>query len=66
MDFRAYHQEKLKNKEDARLFLEVALEAYEEDGDVQTFLRALKDVTKAQGGFSKLAQQSTLNRQNLY
>ena len=64
--FRHYHLEKLKDKEEARLFLEVALEEYEEDGDTQTFLRALKDVTDAQGGLSELSKKSNLNRQNLY
>tara|TARA_A100000171_G_C2140103_1_gene154479 strand:+ start:1225 stop:1563 length:339 start_codon:yes stop_codon:yes gene_type:complete len=64
--FRHYHLEKLKDKEEARLFLEIALEEYEKDGDTQIFLRALKDVTNAQGGLSALAEKSTLNRQNLY
>lgn len=65
-NFRQYHLEKLKDREEARVFLEVALEDYEAEGDPQLFLRALKDVTEAQGGLSALAEKSKLNRQNLY
>lgn len=58
--------ESLKDKENARGYLEVALEAYEEDGNMEAFLTAIRDVAKAQGGFSKLAKKTNLNRSNLY
>jgi probable addiction module antidote protein len=64
--FKDVLHEDLKNPQEAKAYLEVALEAYEEDGDAEAFLMALRDVTEAQGGISKLAQRTHLNRQNLY
>ncbi len=64
-DFKEYHIEKLCDPEEARIYLSVALEEYEQDGDADAFLLALKDVTEAQGGLTKLVQQTKLNRQNL-
>jgi probable addiction module antidote protein len=59
-------QERLRDPEYARIFLDVALEEYEKDGDTEAFLLALRDVALAQGGLSKLAERIKLNRQNLY
>ncbi len=59
-------RERLYDPEYARVFLDVALEEYEEDGDTEAFLLALRDVAEAQGGLTKLAEQTNLNRQNLY
>ncbi len=59
-------RERLCDPEYARVFLDVALEEYEEDGDTEAFLLALRDVAEAQGGLTKLAEQTNLNRQNLY
>ena len=55
-----------KNPEDASLYLTEALSDLEIDGDVESFLKALKDVTEAQGGIGELAKKTNLNRQNLY
>lgn len=65
-DFKDYHIEKLRDPEEARTYLSVALEEYEQDGDTEAFLLALRDVAEAQGGLMKLAQRTKLNRQNLY
>lgn len=65
-DFRDYHVEKLRDPEEARIYLSVALEEYEKDRDTEAFLLALRDVAEAQGGITKLAQRTMLNRQNLY
>jgi probable addiction module antidote protein len=65
-NFDNYHIEKLKNEKYARVYLEVALEEYETDGDSQSFFNALKDVAKAQGGLSHIAEKANLSRQNLY
>jgi len=65
-DFKDYHIEKLRDSEEARVYLSVALEEYEKDGDTEAFLLALRDVTEAQGGIAKLAERTKLNRQNLY
>ena len=67
--FRKYEdslKERLLDPEYARVFLDVALEEYEQDGDTEAFLLALRDVAEAQGGITKLAEQTKLNRQNLY
>ncbi len=37
-----------------------------EDGDLNVFLLALKDVAKVHGGFGKLSTASSLNRRALY
>lgn len=47
-------------------FLKLALEEYQKDGDEKTLLIALRQVTIANGGFSKLAQETGLSRENLY
>ncbi len=65
-DFRDYHLEKLSDPQEAEVYLEVALEDYETDGDFEAFLLALRDVAQARGGITKLAQRTNLNRQNLY
>ena len=59
-------QERLRDPEYVRIFLDVALEEYEKDGDREAFLLALRDVVEAQGGIGKLAKETNLNRQNLY
>lgn len=61
-----YLIEKLKDPEEARAFLEISLEDYEEDNDLEAFMLALRTIAEAQGGINKLAEKSHLNRQNLY
>lgn len=56
----------LRDPESAKAYLSVALEEYEKERDSEAFLMALRDVAEAQGGLSKLAEKSHLNRQNLY
>ena len=64
--FKDYHIEQLRDPEDARIYLSVALEEYEADGDLEAFLLAVSDVAEAQGGMSKLAERTSLTRQSLY
>lgn len=59
-------KERLADPEYAKVFLDVALEEYEEGGDIEAFLLALKDVAEVQGKISKQAEQTDLNHQNLY
>jgi len=66
LDYGEYLRERLKNPEEAALFLQVAFELYEEDKDSEAFLMALREVAEAQGGLSHLAEKTHLNRQNLY
>jgi len=65
-NFKDYHIEKLRDPEEARAYLDIALEDYEEDGDTEEFLMALRDVAEAQGGLTKLAEETDLNHHNLY
>ena len=47
-NFKDYHIEQLRDPEDAKLYLSVALEDYEKDGDIEAFLLAVRDVVEAQ------------------
>lgn len=58
--------EDLKDPHYAQTYLSVALEEYEQDKDVSSFLTALRDVVEAKGGITKLAEKTHLNRQSLY
>jgi probable addiction module antidote protein len=55
--------ESLRDPNEAEAYLDAAIE----DGDINVFLLALRDVVEAKfGGISKLAQKTKLNRENLY
>jgi probable addiction module antidote protein len=56
----------LKNKKKAAAYLQVALDEYQSDQDMEAFMLALRNVAEAEGGLGKLAKATHLNRQNLY
>ena len=56
----------LRNPQEAKAYLQVALEEYQQDGDTEFFLTALRDIAEAKGGMGPLAKQTKLNRQSLY
>lgn len=56
----------LKNKKESAAYLQVALDQYQKDGDLEAFLLALRHVAEAQGGIGKLAKKTHLNRESLY
>lgn len=58
--------EDLKDVNEARAYLEAAFESYEEDGDTESLLLAMRDVAEAQGGIGKLAKRTTISREHLY
>ncbi|MCC5661192.1 putative addiction module antidote protein [Nostoc sp. XA010] len=58
--------EQMLNPEMASAYLDVALEEYEQDGDIAFFLEALRNVVEAREGMTRLAEKTGLNRQNLY
>lgn len=65
----SYHDaliEALHNPKEAYAYLQVALEEYQEDGDFEVLLVALRNVAEAKGGMAKLAKKTHLNRQSLY
>jgi probable addiction module antidote protein len=57
---------RLQDTDYAREYLCVALSEYEEDGDIEAFLLAVRDVAEARGGMSKLSERTSLTRQSLY
>lgn len=64
-----YHKdliESLKDDNEAEAYLQVALEEYDEDGDYEAFMLALKNLAEAKGGINELSKKTHLNRQNLY
>ena len=64
-----YHSDllmSLRDTKEAFGYLQVALEEYQEDDNLEAFLCALKNVAAAQGGITRLAKTTKLNRQNLY
>lgn len=65
----SYHDkliEALRDPKEAYAYLQVALEEYQEDGDTEALLIALRNVAEAKGGIATLAKKTHLNRQNLY
>ena len=46
--FKDYHIEQLRDPDDAKIYLSVALEDYEKDRDIEAFLLAARDVVEAQ------------------
>ena len=63
--FKDYHIEQLRDPEDAKIYLSVALEDYEINEDIDAFLLAVRDVAEAQGGISKLAERLSLTYDGL-
>ena len=49
-NFKDYHIEQLRDPENAKIYLSVALEDYEKDGDIEAFSLAMRDIAEAQGG----------------
>lgn len=65
----SYHDdliESLKKPKEADLYLQIAMEEYQEDGDTEALLVALRNIAEAKGGMGQLARKTHLNRQNLY
>jgi probable addiction module antidote protein len=61
----SYKEDLLESLQDSTTSAEY-LTACLDDGDVDVFLLALRDVAEAQGGIRKLAGRARLNRENLY
>ena len=57
-----YELERLRDPETAAAYLSIAAK----DDDPAAFLQALRNVTEAMGGVSKIAERTGLNRQQLY
>lgn len=66
VEYEDWMDDYLSDPEEARAYLDVAIEEYEEDGDLEAFLLALRNVADAQGGLGELAKRTGLNREHLY
>jgi probable addiction module antidote protein len=58
--------ESLRDQEEATAFLQAAFEEFQKDGDTEALLLSLRHVAEAQGGMSRLARTTRLNRESLY
>jgi probable addiction module antidote protein len=56
----------VNDPEEASEYLQVSLDEYEKDGNLDAFLTAIRTVAEARGGITQLAQKTNLNRQHLY
>jgi probable addiction module antidote protein len=65
-DYQEWLITSLKNKKEAATYLQVALEEYQNDDNLEAFLMALRHVAEAQGGLGKLSKKTHLNRESLY
>ena len=61
-NFKDYHIEQLSDPENAKIYLSVALEDYEKDGDIEAFSLAMRDIAEAQGGMAQFAERISLTR----
>ncbi len=66
INFDDYVTEKLINPEYAAAHLEVALEEYEKDHNLEALMLILRDLAKVKAGLTKLAEDTGLNRESLY
>jgi probable addiction module antidote protein len=64
--FDDYLTEKLQDKEFAEEYINVALEDFFKDHDIEFFLISLNNVVRATGGVGKIAKEAKINRQHLY
>ncbi|OGS18199.1 MAG: putative addiction module antidote protein [Elusimicrobia bacterium RIFOXYA2_FULL_40_6] len=55
-----------KHPSELKMYLEIALEEYQKDGNERAFFASLAVIAKVKGGFTKLSKKTGLNRENLY
>jgi probable addiction module antidote protein len=69
MPTKSYREDLLKrlaNPEYAALYLKASLDETLEDGSMEVFLLALKDVVEAKGAVQAIASDADISRQHLY
>ena len=64
-DFRDYLLKDLADPGFAKHYLEVSLENYEEDRDINILASAIRNVVEAQGGLERLAVETNSDLQDL-
>lgn len=65
-NFRDYLLKDLAEPGFAKQYLEVSLDNYQKDGDINVLAHAIRNVVEAQGGMEKLAIQTNGNFQDIY
>lgn len=65
-DYKQWLIQSLRDKEEAALYLQAALEEYQKEGHAEALLLAMRNVAEAQGGLAKLSHKTHLNRESLY
>ncbi len=58
-------REFLNNPENAKVYLQTALEDYKTDGDTVALMQAMRDVIEAQGGIAPLAKRLNMRESQL-
>lgn len=66
MDLESYIVNNLKSDEDIKLYLNASLKDYLEDGDFNSFYRALEIVIKAKDTITGFAKKIGMSRTHLY
>jgi len=61
-----FMREELADPKRRKAYLEVSIEDYLEDNDVDAFLESLQRLAKAKGGMAKIARKTGLSRESLY
>ena len=56
----------LKDPKHSKIAMDVAVEEFEKDNDVEALLNTVRLVAKAQGGLAKLARKASISRQALH
>jgi probable addiction module antidote protein len=56
----------IRDPQEAAEYLKASLDEYEQDGNLEAFLLALRSVVEVQGGMTELSRKTALNRQSLY
>lgn len=64
--FRELVTDHVQDPSEASEYLKASMELFEQDGDLNALLAAIRTVADAKGGMTKLAQETKLNRQHLY
>ena len=61
-----YRRRHLEDPKSAKIAVEVALEEFEKDNELEFLLDTLRLVAQAQGGLAKLARKASVSRQALH
>lgn len=61
-----YLIESLQDKKEAKAFLDVILEEYQQDNNLEAFANALELLIRAQGNISEFTKKAKIDRSHIY